>query len=104
MDLGWVVVILVGGLLVGLISGIPVALVLLSTGIAAFVVGEGLDGLRFLASLPWGKSFSFALASIPLYVLMGYMLQESGARQGPCSGCSRTGPGSFRALSGWSCC
>ena len=78
MDLGWVVVILVGGLLVGLVSGIPVALVLLSTGIAAFVVGEGLDGLRFLASLPWGKSFSFALASIPLYVLMGYMLQESG--------------------------
>ena len=78
MGLGPVVVILVAGLLIGLISGLPVALVLLSTGIAAFVVGEGLDGLRFLASLPWGKSFSFELASIPLYVLMGYMLQESG--------------------------
>ena len=78
MDLALVIVVLVVGLLVGMVSGLPVALVLLTTGVAAFFAGEGIEGLRFLASLPWGKSFSVELSSIPLYVLMGYLLQESG--------------------------
>lgn len=78
MGLGEVLTVLVVGLLIGLASGIPVALVLIAIGIAAFFVGEGAAGLFFLASLPWEKSSSFDLISIPLFVLMGHLLQESG--------------------------
>ena len=78
MDLSVVIAVLVVGMLVGIMLGIPVAFVLITVGLLAYFLGEGVEGVKYLGSLPWGKSFSFTIIAIPLFVFMGYLLQGSG--------------------------
>lgn len=78
MEIGLVVPILAGGLLVLLATGIPVAFALLVAGIAAFFAAEGFAGLQFVGALPWSKGASFIIMAIPMFVYVGFLLQRSG--------------------------
>ncbi|MBI4182960.1 MAG: TRAP transporter large permease subunit [Proteobacteria bacterium] len=70
--------ILIGSLLVLLGSGIPVAFALLVSGVLAFWLGAGAQGLRFIGTVFWNKTFSFEFLAAPLFVYMGFLLQQSG--------------------------
>ena len=78
MDLGNLIVILVSGLLLLLFSGIPVAFALLVSGVLAFWLGAGEQGLQFIGIVFWNKTFTFNFLAAPLFVYMGFLLQESG--------------------------
>ena len=78
MDLAIALAILVGGLLLLLIAGIPVAFALLVAGIAAFFAVEGLDALKFTGTIFWGRTATFQFLAAPLFVYMGFLLYESG--------------------------
>jgi C4-dicarboxylate transporter DctM subunit len=73
-----IVLLLIAVLLVGLASGIPVALVLLLGGLVAFYVGGGVSGLDFIRSIAWSTTFNWELSALPAFVLMGHILDESG--------------------------
>src|SRR5262249_32601549 len=70
--------VLVGGLFLFLLSGIPVALALLVCGILGFWLGGGAQGLEFTGIVFWEKTFSYEFLAAPLFVYMGFMLQQSG--------------------------
>ena len=78
MDLSIALAILVGGLVLLLIAGIPVAFALLVTGIAAFFAVEGFDALKFTGTIFWGRTATFQFLAAPLFVYMGFLLYESG--------------------------
>ena len=78
MDLVVVIAVLGGSLLLLLFSGIPVAFALLVSGILGFWLGAGTQGLQFIGIVFWSKTFSFNFLAAPLFVYMGYLLQESG--------------------------
>ena len=78
MDLVAVIAVLGGSLLLLLFSGIPVAFALLVSGILGFWLGAGTQGLQFIGIVFWSKTFSFNFLAAPLFVYMGYLLQESG--------------------------
>jgi C4-dicarboxylate transporter, DctM subunit len=73
-----VALVLVVFLLIGLASGIPVALVLILGGVFTFFLAAGGLGLSFIGSIAWENSFNWELSAVPVFVLMGYILQESG--------------------------
>ena len=78
MELTIVIPIIVIGLLVGIASGMRIAFVLLTVGLVAYIVASGLEGLRFVGSVPWSKAATFTILAIPLFVLMGLLLAEAG--------------------------
>ena len=82
MEIAIAVPILVGGLLLLLASGVPVAFALLIAGVAAFFAADGLSGLQFMGNLPWQKGANFTIMAIPMYVYVGFLLQHSGLVEG----------------------
>lgn len=70
--------IMFGVAVVLLLLGYPVALTL---GAAAMIFGAGFLGLDFFDLLPlriWGVMTNFTLLAVPLFVLMGVILEKSG--------------------------
>jgi len=78
MDIAPIIVLLAGGLIVLLMTGIPVAVALLTVGVAVFYIGEGQSGLQFIGQLLWKKGFNFTLLAIPLFIYVGFILERSG--------------------------
>ena len=72
------VVILIGMLLLLLVTGIPVAFALLVAGVFAFWLGAGGKGLQFIGVVFWNNTFTFNFLAAPLFVYMGFLLQQSG--------------------------
>ncbi len=64
------------GLLVFLLSGVWVAIGIGMVGALAFFIFTG--GAAFTPYIPWTSTNSFPLAAIPLYILMGEFLLQSG--------------------------
>ncbi|MBP1718584.1 MAG: transporter permease DctM/Q [Deltaproteobacteria bacterium] len=83
MDEGLITLLLFVFLLIGLISGLSVSFVLGSIGVLFAVFLWGPHSLGVIPSLIFGKGMlSFGLIAIPLFILMGAVLQESGMADG----------------------
>jgi len=79
------------GVLLGLLSlGVWVAISLLSVGIVALVFFSNAPVGQVLATTMWGASHSWALAALPLFILMGEILLRS-----------RLSEDMFKGLSPW---
>lgn len=78
MDFVLAMVVLVVGLLVLLFAGIPVAFALLLSGILGFAVGAGSQGVQFIGNVLWEKTATYEFLAAPMFVYMGFLLQESG--------------------------
>ena len=79
MDTGTVTVLLFAAMAVGLISGLPIAFVLGSIGVVFTFFFWGPHAMGVIPNLIFGKAMmSFGLLAIPLFILMGSVLQESG--------------------------
>lgn len=82
MELEVLAVVLITTLMLLLFSGIPVAFALILSGILAFWLGAGSQGLQFVGIVFWTKTFTFKFLAVPLFVYMGFLLQESGRVDG----------------------
>jgi tripartite ATP-independent transporter DctM subunit len=83
MDVGLVTLLLFGFMMLGLISGLSIAFVLGSIGVLFTIFLWGPHALGVIPSLIFGKAMmSFGLIAIPLFILMGTILQESGLADG----------------------
>jgi tripartite ATP-independent transporter DctM subunit len=79
MDTGLVTGLLFAAMAVGLISGLPIAFVLGSIGAVFTFFLWGPHAMGVIPNLIFGKAMmSFGLLAIPLFILMGSVLQESG--------------------------
>jgi len=83
MDESLVTLLLFVFLMIGLISGLSVGFVLGAIGVLFAVFLWGPHSLGVIPSLIFGKGMlSFGLIAIPLFILMGAILQESGMADG----------------------
>jgi tripartite ATP-independent transporter DctM subunit len=83
MDESLVTLLLFIFLMIGLISGLSVGFVLGAIGVLFAVFLWGPHSLGVIPSLIFGKGMlSFGLIAIPLFILMGAVLQESGMADG----------------------
>jgi TRAP-type mannitol/chloroaromatic compound transport system permease large subunit len=83
MYVGLVTLLLFGFMMLGLISGLSIAFVLGSIGVLFTIFLWGPHALGVIPSLIFGKAMmSFGLIAIPLFILMGTILQESGLADG----------------------
>jgi len=79
MDEGLITLLLFVFLMIGLISGLSITFVLGAIGTLFALFLWGTHSLGVIPSLIFGKAmFSFGLIAIPLFILMGTILQESG--------------------------
>ena len=78
-----VTVMMLGGILVGVLMGYPLAL---AVGGVGMVVGILLFGPKVAAELYYGRFFSgmenYTLLAVPLFIFMGTMLEHSGVAEG----------------------
>lgn len=78
-----VTILMLGGILVGVFMGFPLAL---SVGGVGIVLGILLFGPRVASELYYGRVFSalenYTLLAVPLFVFMGTMLEHSGVAEG----------------------
>lgn len=78
----WVLVTLVGGLLFLLFLGVPVAVAFLGINMVAMaIVYGGDDPLRPMGLSIYSSITKFALAPVPLFILMGEIMFHSGVAQ-----------------------
>ena len=83
MDAGFVTLLLFSFMMLGLISGLSISFVLGSIGVLFTIFLWGPHALGVIPSLIFGKAMmSFGLIAIPLFILMGAILQESGMADG----------------------
>jgi tripartite ATP-independent transporter DctM subunit len=79
MEPGSVTFLLTIAMIAGLASGLPITFVLGSIGVAFTFFLWGPGAMSVIPTLIFGKAMmSFGLLSVPLFVLMGYILQHSG--------------------------
>ncbi|WP_342641732.1 TRAP transporter large permease [Rhodoligotrophos ferricapiens] len=65
--------------LLGLLTGMPIAFVLLGSAFAGLMMLRGFDvALNALATMPFSKTADVALSVIPLFILMGYLASQAG--------------------------
>lgn len=68
--------------LFGLITGMPVAFVLLSAGFIGIVALRGMDvALAALSTMPYAKATDFGLVTIPLFILMSAFATSAGVSE-----------------------
>ncbi len=78
MEPGTITILLTVAMVAGLCSGLPIAFVLGSIGVI-FTFFLWPDAMSVIPTLIFGKAMmSFGLLSVPLFVLMGFILQFSG--------------------------
>lgn len=64
---------------VGLLTGMPIAFVLLTSGFVGLLMVRGFDvALTALSSMPLAKTADVGLSIIPLFILMGYLATQAG--------------------------
>jgi tripartite ATP-independent transporter DctM subunit len=79
MDETTITILLFGSLILGLVSGLAIAFILGAIGVIFTIFLWGPHALGVIPSLILGKAMlSFGLIAIPLFILMGAILQESG--------------------------
>lgn len=79
MDTGTITILLFAAMAVGLISGLPISFVLGAIGCVFTFFLWGPHAMGVIPNLIFGKTMmSFGLLAIPLFILMGSVLQESG--------------------------
>ncbi|WP_054030586.1 TRAP transporter large permease [Desulfatitalea tepidiphila] len=78
MDIELVTVLMFLFFIVGLFIGIPLAFVLGAIGVVFTIGLWGVNGLYVVPSLTWQMMGSEVLIAVPLFVLMGAILQRSG--------------------------
>lgn len=79
MDISTITFLLFACMIFGLISGLPIAFILGSIGVLFTMFLWGPHALGIIPTLIFGKvMMSFGLLAIPLFILMGMALQESG--------------------------
>ena len=79
MEWQWVLLVLVGGLLLFLLSGMPVAMAFFAINLITMaIIYGGADPLRLWALSVYSSLAKFALAPVPLFVLMGEIMFQSG--------------------------
>ncbi len=69
-------------LLGGIMTGFPLAFVLLGTGMLFGLVGWGTPVFDQMASRTYGIMANDALVAVPLFIFMGYMMERSGIADG----------------------
>ncbi|MDX2447463.1 MAG: TRAP transporter large permease subunit, partial [Desulfobacterales bacterium] len=72
---------LVGGLLLGLITGFPMAFTLSSSAIVTAFFFFGAQTLPFVATNIFGMMSSMVLIAMPLFILMACILEKSGVAE-----------------------
>ena len=72
---------LVGGLLLGLITGFPMAFTLSSSAIVTAFFFFGAQTLPFVATNVFGMMSSMVLIAMPLFILMACILEKSGVAE-----------------------
>lgn len=79
MDISTITFLLFACMILGLISGLPIAFILGSIGVLFTMFLWGPHALGVIPTLIFGKAMmSFGLLAIPLFIVMGMALQESG--------------------------
>lgn len=79
MDWSFALVLLFGALLLGLLSGLPVAFVFMGINIVGlYLFVGGTTALELLAGSAFSSVANFALSPVPLFILMGELLMRSG--------------------------
>jgi tripartite ATP-independent transporter DctM subunit len=67
---------------IGLLTGMPIAFVLLTSGFAGLLMLRGFDvALTALSSMPIAKTADVGLSIIPLFILMGYLAAQAGVSE-----------------------
>ena len=72
---------LVGGLLLGLITGFPMAFTLASSAIVTAFYSFGAETLPFIVTNVFGMMSSMVLIAMPLFILMACILEKSGVAE-----------------------
>lgn len=78
MSIGLLTAILFGSIFAGFVTGLPIAFVLGGVSMALAVLLWGAKSLSIVAHASWGSMSSFILIAIPLFILMGNVLERSG--------------------------
>jgi TRAP-type mannitol/chloroaromatic compound transport system permease large subunit len=68
---------MVGGLFVLILAGIPVAFAIAATGLAFGLAGFGTDLFNLLPARIFGVVTNYTMLAIPLFVFMGVLLEKS---------------------------
>lgn len=69
-------------LLIGILTGFPLAFVLLGTGLFFGLLGWGVPVFDQMVSRTYGIMTNDALVAVPLFIFMGYMMERSGIADG----------------------
>ena len=59
-------------------TGVPVAFAVGTAGLAAFYFFHGDFGLQMVSTVPWSQGFGYTLLALPMFVLMGHILNKTG--------------------------
>lgn len=78
MSIGLLTAILFGSIFAGFATGLPIAFVLGGVSMALAVLLWGSESLSIVAHASLGSMSSFILIAIPLFILMGNVLERSG--------------------------
>lgn len=78
MEAYWGTIILFGSLILGLLTGLPIAFTLSAIGIIFTYFLWGPQGFFMIASTAFDKGTDFILVALPLFILMGNFLEVSG--------------------------
>ncbi|MBI4284541.1 MAG: TRAP transporter large permease subunit [Chloroflexi bacterium] len=78
MDLSTIIILYLVALFVLIFGGVPVAFALGLLSIGSLYFGFGAKLLPALGNITWDGLATFVIASIPLFIFMGYLLFETG--------------------------
>ncbi|MDP2931342.1 MAG: TRAP transporter large permease subunit [Chloroflexota bacterium] len=67
-----------GGLILLLISGLWIAVATGGIGITLYFINSGWSALTPISHIVWTSAENFPIATVPLFIFLGYMLMESG--------------------------
>jgi len=70
--------ILLAGLLIGIFAGFPIAFTLIALTVVFGYIGLGERAFDIMVYQAWGVMGTETLAAVPLFVFMGYMLEQAG--------------------------
>ena len=81
MSIELIAVVMFGTMLVLLMTGLPLTFVLGATGAGALILFRGIDALIVPVLTLWGLTNTFIFVAVPLFILMGVVLERSGVSE-----------------------